>query len=332
MIKLERILIAFLVISLILKFFVIQYNGMFLLLSLIGLAFFYFYFAKAIFNGIKIQNSFKKESYKEISNLIISISKIAGIGISLVCIGVMFKLNYWMYSAMISIIGLGITLAMSIVTLIGWKKTNNVTYQRIFKRVAIVSLFGLIIALIPEIGHAKQEYSYKTERINNSIFQYKLENKKLTDTLKVSNFNGNLFLFQDWKEGKINKTFVVDEQGKTRELVYYSRQDSNSTTQYYYDINDQDYKTFPISEDMFDFYEKHCFLSANLISHNSINEVDIYNYPIYHITLAVTNGNIKLGKDIFLIEPDHEKGDTMKVFIQHPLTGDLKKKFDLIIK
>lgn len=332
MIKLERTLVVFLVISLILNFLVIQYSAILLLLSSTSLAFFYFYFGKAIFNGIEIQNSFKKESYKEIPNLIITISKIAGIGISLVCIGAMFKLNYWIYSTMLSLIGLGITFVLSIVTLIGWRKSNNDTYQRIFIRVVVVSFIGLIIALTPVSSFTKQEYNYKTERINNSIFQYKLENRKLTDTLKVSDLNGNLFLFQNWKDGKLNKTFIVDEHDITRELVFYSRQDSNSTTQYYFDVNDKNYKTFPINEDMFDFFEKHCFLSSDIIFPNSSNEVDIYNYPMNHITLAVTNGKIKLGKDMFLIKTDKEKGDTMKVFIQHPLNGNLNRKFDLIIK
>jgi hypothetical protein len=330
--KLERILVAFLVISLILKFNVISFGGILLFVSLTALAFFYYYFGKAIFNGIGLKDSLKKESYKEIPNSIITISNIAGIGISLVCIGTMFKLNYWMYSAMLYMIGLGITLLMSIVTFTDLRKSKNVTYKRIFKRVVVVSVIGFVIAFTPENITAKQENNYKTEHINNSIFQYKLENKKLTGTLKISNINGNLSLFQDWKEGMLNKTFVVDEHGKTRELVFYSRQDSNSTTQYYYDINDQDYKTYPFNEDMFDFYEKHCFLSSNSIFRDSINEVNIYNYPMKHITLFVTNGNIKLGKDIFLIKTDKENGDTMKVFIQHPLNGDLKRKFDLIIK
>lgn len=330
--KLERILIAFLVFSLILKFFAIPFGGIFLVVSLSAIAFFYFYFGRAIFNGIDLKNSFKNESYQEVPSSIITISKIAGIGISLVCIGAMFRLNYWMYSAMLSIIGLGITLVMSVITLTVWKKSKNVTYQRIFKRVVVVSLFGLLISFTSQINHAKQENSYKTERINNSIFQYKLENNKLTDTLKVSDINGKLFLFQNWKDGKLNETFVVDEQGKTREMVFHSRQDSNSTTQYYIDVNDQNYRTFPINEDMFDFYEKHSSLSSNKIFRDSINEVDIYNYPMNHITLAVTNGNIKLGKDMFLIETDKENGDTMKVFIQHPLNGNLNRKFDLIIE
>lgn len=332
MTKSEKILGIIIVISLILKINFIPYGGMLLLFSLTGLAFYYFQFGKAVFNDIGLINSLRKDSYAGVQKSLVIISKAAGIGLSLICIGILFKLNHWGYSYIILVFGLATTFLVSLIVFTSWRKSKIKTYTRILKRTVTIGLLGLIIAITPEFSIAKQKNGYQTEQINNSIFQYKLENKKLTDTLKVLDLNGNLFLFQDWKDGKLNKTFVVDEHGKTREMVFYSRQDSNSITQYYIDVNDQNYKTFPINEDMFDFYEEHCLLSSNSIFRDSINEVDIYNYPIKHLTLAVTNGIIKPGKDKFFIKTEKEYGDTMKVYIQHPLNGDLKKKFDLIIK
>lgn len=340
--RIEKYLGIIIVISILLKFNLTPFSGILLMLSLTALAIFYFYFGKAIFNGVELKKSFKKESYKEIPNLIVVISNITGFGLSLVCIGIMFKLNYWTYSYMQIIVGLGIISLISLVAIVGWMKSKNDTYKRILKRTIIFIGFGLIIAFTPESIFAKiqfennpnfiKENPYLTEQINNSIFHFKLDNGKLTDTLKVSDSDNNLFLFQDWTNGKLKKTSIVDEYGKIRELEFYEKKDSNSTTQYYIDINDRNFKTFPFNNDIFDFYEKHCFLSKTSIYQDKINEVDVLNYPMKHLMFAVTSGSIKLGNDNFLIEPDSENGDTMKVLLHHPLKGNFNRKFDLIIK
>jgi hypothetical protein len=151
MTKPEKFLGIITVVSVVLKFRLVPYGGLLLVLSLATLAFYYYQFGKAIFNDIALKNSLKKDSYKEIQNSMVVLSKVAGIGLSLICIGAMFRLNHWAYSSMILIVGLGTTLLVSIVALIGWMKSKNETYIRILKRSVIIGGFGLMVVLVPDL-------------------------------------------------------------------------------------------------------------------------------------------------------------------------------------
>lgn len=173
---------------------------------------------------------------------------------------------------------------------------------------------------------------YLTEQINHSTFQYKLEDRKLTDTLKVFDSTKKMVFFQDWENGKLKHTSIVDENGKIRHLEFYERKDSISTTQYYFDKNDISFKRYPLTKEIFEFYERHCFLSLNSISKDSINKVELFNYPIKHLALAVTNGLIQFEDEKFLIKTKLERGDTMKILLHNPIMATFTKEFHLIVK
>ena len=193
-------------------------------------------------------------------------------------------------------------------------------------------IFYLILLLFLLSCSSSNENPYLTEQINNSTFQYKLEDGKLTDTLKVFDLNGKLVFLQNWRNGKLEQTSIVDETGKIRNLEFYERKDSSSTTQYYFDKNDTNFKRFPFTKDMFDFYEKHCFLSQNSISKDTVNKIDLFNYPIKHAMIAVNHGIVSFENGKFMVTPKLESSDTMKVFLNNPMTGNFSKEFHLIVK
>ncbi len=178
---------------------------------------------------------------------------------------------------------------------------------------------------------SRKENHYLIEQIINSTFQYKLNNGKLTDTLKVFDSNDKLVFLQYWENGKLEQVSIVDENGKIRDLEFYQRKDSNSTTQYYFDKNDKSFICFPFSEDMFAFYEEHCFLSENSIEKDSVIKIDIFNYPTTHAQVAVTHGIIRFEDGEFIIKPQLASPDTMKVFLINPLTGEFSKEFHLTV-
>lgn len=341
MTKVEKVLIILTAISLILKLNLLPYSGLFLFFTLGGLGFYYLLFGKALLNKIKPKDSLRESSYKEIPKPLIVLSRVTGFSLSLICTGTLFKLNHWTYSSILIIIGLVLTFLVSVITLNKQKTSQLKIYKRILKRTTL-GMIGAIVVLSTKVlfpnsqalNHSKdiKESSYQTDQINHWTFQYKLSNRKLVDTLKVINPDNNLVLFQNWNEGKLKKTFSVDQYGKIRELSFYSLQDSNSTIQYYYDINDLSFRTFPFNKTIFDFYENHYFLSLDSVKNNAINEINIFNYPIKHARLAVTKGHISFGNDIFHIVPKAQKGDTLKVLLNHPLEGKFTPKFDLIIK
>ena len=174
--------------------------------------------------------------------------------------------------------------------------------------------------------------NYTTEKIGNSIFLFKTVDQKLVDTLKQKDFDNKLILFQIWDKGQLKETSITDENGKTRRLKYYSNTNEETTTTYFVDINDDDFKIFPFNKDIFQFYENHLILSDYSVTNDSLTEIDIFNYPIELSMFAATNGMIKFQNDRLQIKPISSVGDTMKLLIYNPLTGKSDKEINLLIK
>ena len=117
------------------------------ILSILGL--FYFIFSFALFNGIRLRDVFKSESYQDTNLLKIIGAILLGISISLVIFGIQFKLLFWQGANEQLLIGLLPIGLILIVAVIFYLRDKTEFYSRIFKRIAIYGGLGLLLYLTP---------------------------------------------------------------------------------------------------------------------------------------------------------------------------------------
>jgi len=208
MTKLEKLFGILILISLVLKLNILPYGGILLTVSMMALVFYYLQFGKAIFNDIELKKSLKKDSYKEVPNSLITISKATGIGLSFVCVGILFKLNHWGSSSMIFLVGLGIILLISAVTMIGWIKSKNETYKRILSRTLIIGGFGLIMVMIPSLTITKVQFRNHPDYIKvYEAYLQDQDNEEIREKLDIE-FNKVTMSekeFEDFMENRLEE-------------------------------------------------------------------------------------------------------------------------------
>ena len=158
MTKLEKFLGILILISLILKFALIPFGGVLFMISLAALTFIYYPFGFAFFNGIRLRQIFRKNSYKGISALKIIIAIGAGIGLTFTCTGILVKLQHLSVFDMSLIVGLGISSLMLMIALTGWTQSKSDFYKRILKRIAIIGGLVLITAIVPDLTITKIQF------------------------------------------------------------------------------------------------------------------------------------------------------------------------------
>ncbi len=156
--KFEKIFGIITIIALVMKLFLIPGAGILLTLSLSVLSCFYFLFGFAFFNGIKLKQIFQSSSYKGISALRIIGSIGLGIGLSEICMGILFKIQHWPGAHLQLHCGLLIILIILIVALFQYFKSENKFYPFIFKRIAIIGGFGFIMFLLTDLDIVKIMY------------------------------------------------------------------------------------------------------------------------------------------------------------------------------
>uniref|UniRef100_UPI003217393D hypothetical protein n=1 Tax=uncultured Draconibacterium sp. TaxID=1573823 RepID=UPI003217393D len=147
--KTEKILGAIIAISIALRLITIPYVGFVMVISLVILAFFYFAFGLIIFNEIKFKDIFKKGTFKDISRLR-KIGAIAtGFSLSLMCIGILFKLGKYSETNIFLVYGFVLALTIVIISVLKISRDNTNFYKNILLRLSIVGFIGLIILFIP---------------------------------------------------------------------------------------------------------------------------------------------------------------------------------------
>ena len=111
--KAEIILGAIALTALALNLLLVPGGGVLTVLSLSTLSVLYMYLSFAIFNGIRLRQIFKKDSYKGISKMRIVGAILTGLALSMTTIGLLFKFQSWPGATMNLAIGLlGLAIAL----------------------------------------------------------------------------------------------------------------------------------------------------------------------------------------------------------------------------
>ena len=198
-------------------------------------------------------------------------------------------------------------------------------------------LLSILIFSVITFSCSRNQSNQKTllsERINNFYFDYFLSESKFTDSLKLYTSEKTVLLCQNWDNGKLISTSVIDESGKTRHLKLFERTDTTSEsisfTRYYFDVDNPDFRFFLMHDDITTFYKKHAFPSTFEIYKDSINIIDLYNFPKEFLCLDCKNGEIEAIGNRYQIRTHGIKGDTVQLML---IGGSSRSKYiNLIIK
>jgi len=162
--------------GLIMKFAFIPGAGMLITVSILSIAVMYYFLGFALFNQIPLNTIFNKDSYKGISKLRILGAVGTGIGISMICNGVLFKIQNWPSGLSTLDLGLVLTSIVLLISLYKFFKTRSNFYVLIFKRIAVIGILGLILFFTPALAIVKFQFRNHPDYIK--VYEQYVNNPK----------------------------------------------------------------------------------------------------------------------------------------------------------
>ncbi|WP_103071439.1 hypothetical protein [Aquimarina sediminis] len=143
--KIEVVLILGAVLGIL--FFVLNYpfGAIITIISLLTLSCIYFYFGFALFNRVQFLDIFKKSSFTGISTVSILGAIGAGVALSIVLVGILFKIFRWPFASQNLLIGGIMISVISIFSFVRFLKNG----KRVYKEILVRSLlFGSICGVL----------------------------------------------------------------------------------------------------------------------------------------------------------------------------------------
>jgi len=134
------------------------YGNELIILSLFGLSCLYFYFGFALFNNISFRGIFKKESYKNVSTWRIVGAIAAGFSISIVLLGVLFKIFRWPFGNQLLIIGVNFLSIVFLGSLFKVIKDKRPFYQRVLVRIVFFGILGYFFLFLSDYAFLEIKY------------------------------------------------------------------------------------------------------------------------------------------------------------------------------
>ncbi|MEO0471928.1 MAG: hypothetical protein AAF206_20040 [Bacteroidota bacterium] len=146
---LERITGLFALATLILRLFDGPKFSLPMLGTMLLLSFMHFYLSIGLFNGIRLRQLFDKTQYIDLSRGQIIASIVAGLGLTAITLGVLFKLMYWPGSNELILAGGFLLLGPLIFSLLNFQKIAF-TAKSILIRAVLIGGVGLSIFFTPK--------------------------------------------------------------------------------------------------------------------------------------------------------------------------------------
>lgn len=162
-----------------------------LVIGLSLLSILYFWLSFALLNGIRFRNAFKRESYREINSRRILGAVGAGIALSMVTIGALFRLMFWPGNDIMLLEGLICLAVVSAIALSRYKKELPDFYRKVYLRFGVFGLLALALFLAPVESLVNFKYRSNPEyakALNNTIaepenVQYREELQRQKDSM-----------------------------------------------------------------------------------------------------------------------------------------------------
>jgi len=150
--RLELILGAVVVVALFFKVLHWPGGSLMLTIALTGLASIYMFWGFALLNNVSDDKAFSKSAYSGISTTQIVVSIIAGLGLSAVCMGILFKMQHWPGAVIILLAGLITIFGAGKFAYFKFWQSKNDFYKLILFRIAIIGVIGLFCFAITDLN------------------------------------------------------------------------------------------------------------------------------------------------------------------------------------
>jgi len=207
----EKILIGLILIGLTMKFLFLPWAGLILALSIGGLAFLYMPFGIFLFNNIPLKKIFRTETYKGTSPIEIGKCLGLGYGLSMLLIGILFKIQHLPGTPLILMIGLLITLVFIILFLIQYIKSKNRQFFPVLWRAVVIGCFGILLFLTPSSTITKIQYRNHPQYIEAYENYLKdPKNEELQENLKIE--RSRIYLSKEEFEASLNEEHVANQE------------------------------------------------------------------------------------------------------------------------
>lgn len=155
---LEKLLVTLAVVGVILKFSFVLGGDELLFLSMSVLSCLYYLFSFLFFNRIPLRNIFKRDAYNGVSAWTIVTTAVCGLGLSIICIGSLFKLLTFMGANQMLAIGLGITAVILAISVIRFLRKRDPTEKVMLWRTGIALIVALTLLLTPNVSIIRLQY------------------------------------------------------------------------------------------------------------------------------------------------------------------------------
>ena len=172
--KTEVALILITIIGLIIRLLQWPGGNLLMILCITLLSLMYFIFGFAFFNGLRIREVLKKESYVALNKMKIFGAFLTGIASSIGVLGILFSLMYWP-GAMFNVIFGSILLSLiSVIALIKYSNNKSKYYSRILTRSVSIMVIAIAFSQIKVPISQTQEENIENEiqmsrTINDSL-------------------------------------------------------------------------------------------------------------------------------------------------------------------
>jgi hypothetical protein len=203
---LEKVLFVIILIGLILKFSLVPGGDQLIFCAVSVLACVYYPFGFLFLNQIRLRDVFKKAAYKNVTAGKIILSIIAGMGVSTICIGSLFKLfNYDGADQMLLIAS--VTSFFALIPLIILLLKNDESVKFILRRVVVLGVIGVVLLFTPHLSIAR--FQYRNHPAYIKAYEYYLNNPKNETVVKKFELERNRIRMTE-KEFKEYETSVTD--------------------------------------------------------------------------------------------------------------------------
>lgn len=158
MLKAEKILISIVLIALVMRYTGTGGGVVLLITGMSALAVFY-YLAPLLFNGIRLRSTFKSGSFDGVPLAAFIAAFLAGGGLAVTLLGVLFKLQFWPGAERLLYAGIGLTAVSSLAAYLISRKYGIGLWRRAAARVLPALCAGLLLLLISSETLADLTYS-----------------------------------------------------------------------------------------------------------------------------------------------------------------------------
>lgn len=155
---LEKILAIGVLVSVILKFGLIPGGEISLLASTLLVTIIYYPFGFLFFNQIRLRDTFKKAAYKNVTALTVILSIITGIGLSITCVGSLFKLFHFAGANEMLTVGLITIFIVSLVAVVSFMRQNEMDSKFLLMRTGIIGSIGMVLLILTEMDLVKIQF------------------------------------------------------------------------------------------------------------------------------------------------------------------------------